>query len=156
MKVHGKEKYLKQIGALPFEILNEVRKALRVSAEETTDLMRRFVPDDESTGAPDLKSSIGFTFGGSGRAESEASSAANARLAKLDRGLAVTMYAGNNATLVDGANGEKFQNARLQEFGRGGMPANPFFFPAYRLARKRVKSRLARAIRQGAKKAFAK
>jgi len=154
MKVKGKDAFLKQISAFPFELLNEVRKALRVSAEEATDLMRRFVPDDESTAAPDLRSSIGFKFGGGGGPDSTASSAANARSAKLSRGLAVTMYAGSKNTLVKGENGKFYQNARLQEFGRKGMPANPFFFPAIRLSRKRARSRLQRSITAGARKAF--
>jgi hypothetical protein len=155
MKIKGKDAYLKQIAALPDAILEEVRKSLITSAEEATDLMKRFVPDDPTTPAPDLKTSIGFKFG-SDAEESTSSNAANARLAKLDTGLAVTMYAGNERTLVTNKEGERFQNARLQEFGTKEMPANPFFYPAYRFARKRIRDRLARAIRTGAKRAFGK
>jgi len=155
MKVRGKEAYLKQIADLPAALKEEVLKSLITSAEEATDLMKRFAPDDPTTPAPDLKTSIGFKFGSDGE-ESTSSNAANARLAKLDTGLAVTMYAGNERTLVTNKEGERFQNARLQEFGTKEMPANPFFYPAYRFVRKRIRDRLARAIRVGAKKAFSK
>lgn len=154
MKIHGKEHFLLQLSLLPQEIRAEVRRALETSAKEAVDLMRRFAPDDPSTSAGDLKSSVGYKFGGSGGAESTKSNAANARMAKLETGMAVTLYAGNQQTLVPGAGGKMHQNARLQEFGTADMPANPFFFPAVRLTKKRARARLSRAIRKGAQKAF--
>ncbi len=147
MKIVGREKFDRQIAALPREIREAVRKALEVSATETVDVMRRFAPVD--TGR--LKASIDFTFGAApsrsiSSAPKQTGAAAAARAAKGDAGLAVTMYAG----------GTEAYYAGFQEFGTGEAPAQPFFFPGYRLGRKRAKARLARAIGAGARKAFRK
>ena len=155
MKIKGKDEFLLQLALLPQAIRDEVRKALTISARETVDLMERFAPDDPSTSSGDLRSSIGYKFG-SDAEESTKSNAANARLAKLNTGMAVTMYAGDQYTMVRGKNGKLYQNARLQEFGTADMPANPFFFPGYRFGKKRALPRLQRAINKGAKKAFGK
>lgn len=165
MKIAGKQKFLGQIAALPRAMKDEIRKALDVSADETTDLMKRFVP--VRSGA--LKASIGFTFGeytpdnanvrgvqatGSGASE-----------------LTVTMYAGDAkawyASLVEfgtkahiilpkQADGKlRLLGGRfVEEADHPGGTAQPYFFPAFRLGKKRAKSRLARAVRNGAKKAF--
>lgn len=138
MKVNGREKFDRQLAALPAAMKAEIRKALETSASETVDLMRRFAPVE--TGK--LRASIDFTFGEAPKG----ALASDARAAKAESGLAVTMFAG----------GKQAFYARFQEFGTTNMAANPFFFPAYRLGRKRAKSRLSRSIRNGAKKAFAK
>lgn len=39
-----------------------------------------------------------------------------------------------------------FDVARLQEFGTVDMPAQPFFFPPFRANRKRMRSRIGRAV----------
>lgn len=38
--------------------------------------------------------------------------------------------------------------ARWQEFGTVNMSAQPFFFPPYRSLRRRIKSRISRAVRK--------
>lgn len=139
MKIKGKEEFLAQIGRLPDAIRREVRKALEESAEETTELMKRFVPVD--TGQ--LRASIGWNFGAPGKGSKLATPA---RSAKGESDLAVVMYAGDDIAYY----------ARFQEFGTNDMPANPFFYPGYRFGRKRAKPRLARAMSRGAKKAFKK
>jgi HK97 gp10 family phage protein len=138
MKIAGKDKFLRQLQALPQAMRDEIRTSLKVSAEETTDLMRRFVPVESGA----LRASIGYSFG---EAPKGALSSA-ARTVKAEAGLAVTLFAG----------GGKAFYARFQEFGTQEMSANPYFFPAYRLARKRVRARMARAMRAGAKKALGK
>lgn len=138
MKIAGKDKFLRQIGALPAALRAEVRKALEASAEETTDLMKRFVPVESGK----LRASIGYGFEGVPAGASKSAS----RSAKAETGLAVTMYAGGREAFY----------ARYQEFGTQDMVAQPFFYPGYRLGRKRAKARLARAVRAGAKKAFGK
>lgn len=145
MKIVGKEKFDKQLAALPAMMREEIRKALLLSAEETTDLMRRFVP--VRTGQ--LRASIGHSMEGAAPQTATLKSGStmdNARAAKREAGLSVTMFAGSGAAFY----------GRFQEFGTVDQPARPFFFPAYRLGRKRAKARLSRAIRNGAKKAFAK
>lgn len=145
MKIVGKEKFDKQLAALPGLMREEIRRALEVSAEEATDLMRRFVPVDSGA----LRASIGHSMEGGapqGATLKTGSTLDNARAAKREAGLSVTMFAGNRTAYYAG----------MVEFGTVKTPAQGFFFPGYRLARKRAKGRLARAVRNGAKKAFAK
>jgi HK97 gp10 family phage protein len=136
VKIKGKDEFLRQLQALPDAMRAEITKTLEVSAEETTDLMKRFAP--VKTGA--LRASIGWNFG----APKEGSRLSSpARSAKGEADLAAVMYAGDEVAFY----------ARFQEFGTKKMAANPFFYPGYRYGRKRAKSRLSRAIRNGARKA---
>lgn len=50
------------------------------------------------------------------------------------------------------ANGKEYDYARAQEFGTQDAPAQPFFWPIYRLMKKKFKAQIARK----AKKAIAK
>lgn len=69
--------------------------------------------------------------------------------AKGDRGfIGVKVKAGNATTVVTNARGATFQNARIQEFGTKSRAANPFFFPAWRQNRTRVRGAIARAVRK--------
>lgn len=146
MKISGKQKFLGQIAALPQAMREEIQKALVVSAEETNDVQRRFAPEDEGK----LKRTIGNVLGDKAPEGAALSSAP----AGGSTDLTVTMFAGDDSTLVYNKRGVPFQNALLQEFGTRKMPANPFFFPGFRLGKKRAKSRLARAVRNGARKAM--
>jgi hypothetical protein len=149
MKIKGKEKFLGQIAALPAAMKEEIIKALTVSAEETNDLQKRFAPVDQGK----LKNSIGFVVGD----EAPEGAAITSAPAGGATDLTVTMYAGNETTLVRNKRGVQFQNALLQEFGvkrKGRIVKNPFFFPGFRLGKKRAKNRLRRAVTNGAKKAF--
>jgi HK97 gp10 family phage protein len=147
VRIKGKDEFLRQLQALPDAMRAEITKALETSAEETTDLMKRFAP--VKTG--NLRASIGFSFGEAPKGAitskektPRGQNLANARAAKREADLSVTMYAGG---------GDAFY-ARFQEFGTTEMSANPYFYPGYRFGKKRAKSRLSRAIRNGAKKAF--
>lgn len=136
MKVKGKEEFAAQIARLPKMMREEIARALRVSAEETVDVMRRFAP--VKSGA--LRASIDYNFG----APTKGVLSSASRSAKGDAELSVVMTAGD----------ERAYYARMQEFGTQKMAANPFFYPGYRFGKKRAKSRLARAIRTGARKAL--
>ncbi|WP_144223610.1 HK97-gp10 family putative phage morphogenesis protein [Mesorhizobium amorphae] len=165
MKIAGKQKFLGQIAALPRAMKDEIRKALEVSADETTDLMKRFVP--VRSGA--LRASIGFTFG-----EYTPDNASVRGLQSTGTGateLTVTMHAGDAKAWYAGLvefgtrkhmilprepggklrlNGGRF----VDEVEHPGSDASPFFLPAYRFGKKRARSRLARAVRNGARKAM--
>ncbi len=165
MKIAGKQKFLGQIAALPAAMKAEIRKALEVSADETTELMKRFVP--VRSGA--LKASIDYTFGqytpDNANVRGLKSSGADATE------LTVTMHAGDAkawyASLVEfgtkahiiepkqaGGKLRLLGGRFVEEADHPGGTASPYFFPAYRFGKKRAKSRLARAVRNGAKKAF--
>lgn len=60
----------------------------------------------------------------------------------------VAVKAGDSTTVVTNASGGRFQNARIQEFGTKARSANPFFFPAWKANRRRVRSAITRAIRK--------
>lgn len=165
MKIKGKEKFLGQIAALPNAMRDEIRKALDVSADETTDLMKRFVP--VRSGA--LRNSISYTFG-----EYKPDNANVRGLKSTGAGateLTVTMHAGDAkawyAGLVEfgtrahiiqpkqeGGSLHLLDGRIVEKVDHPGGMAQPYFFPAYRFGKKRAKSRLSRAVRNGAKKAF--
>lgn len=63
--------------------------------------------------------------------------------------IGVVVRAGDESTIVVGKNGQKFQNAKLQENGTQTMPANPYFNPAKRMRRRPAKNAIARAVRKG-------
>lgn len=56
--------------------------------------------------------------------------------------------AGDETTIVTNDRGQRFQNARLQEFGVHGRPGQPFFFPTWRASKSRVRSAMVRAFRR--------
>lgn len=62
--------------------------------------------------------------------------------------IGVVVKAGDTSTLAITASGGRFQNAKLQEFGTQKMPANPYFYPAWRANRRRVRSGISRAVRK--------
>jgi hypothetical protein len=81
--------------------------------------------------------------------------------------LRITIYAGDESTMVGSR--AQFQLARLIEFGTAphineglyagsqhpGTQAQPFFFPGWRIVRKRVKGRISRGIKKAIKEASA-
>ena len=103
------------------------------SAEEIVKMMRNLVPKGETGNAQE---SIGWTWG-------DAPAGTMAIMTGESGGLKITIYAG----------GGKAFYARFLEFGTKNMAAQPFFYPAYRLNKKRAANRIKRAIRKGVKEA---
>ena len=62
--------------------------------------------------------------------------------------IGVVVKAGDETTIVTNETGGRFQNAKLQENGTRNMPANPYFNPAWRGNRTRVRAAITRAIRK--------
>lgn len=62
--------------------------------------------------------------------------------------LGVVVKAGDETTVVTNDSGARFQNAKLQEHGTKNMPASPYFNPAWRANRTRVRSAITRAVRK--------
>lgn len=62
--------------------------------------------------------------------------------------IGVVVKAGDETTIVTNERGQRFQNAKLQENGTKNMPANPFFNPAWRANRTRVRGAITRAVRK--------
>lgn len=74
--------------------------------------------------------------------------AGSIRIETEEANLRVFLKAGGAATTreVRKGSGVSFDYARAQEFGTSDQPAQPFFWPSYRLLKKRVRSRAVRAI----------
>lgn len=122
-----------RIEAIPVDARALIKKALDKSADELIDLQRRSVAEDEG----DLKRSIRKEAG--------------------DHDLAVRVTAGGPMTTRPVRQGKSaiYDYALAIEHGTSTRPAQPFFYPSYRLLRRRIKNRLARAVRAAVKKTVA-
>lgn len=60
----------------------------------------------------------------------------------------VRVMAGGAATTRQGGHGKPYDYARAVEFGTEHMPAEPFFFPTFRLMRKSMRDSMRRKISQ--------
>lgn len=143
MRIDGARRLARKLAAMPKQARGEISAAIAKSADEVVALQKAAVPIDDGT----LRNSIRWGWGGAGIA----------RQLKGDAGLAATITAGGAATtrpVRQGADAS-YDYALAQEFGTRKMAANPFFFPAYRLVRKRVRSRISRATNSAAKKVAA-
>jgi len=138
------------------------KNAARNGGEQTASAMRFLAPRDEGKLLKSIRvedvDSIALAGGPKGAYASRAGSAsAGVKTNRRADFIGVMLKAGDTSTLVTGeAAGKKsgvrrgtvFQNARLQEFGTKNMPANPFFYPAWRANKTRVRGAITRAIRK--------
>lgn len=109
------------------------KAAASQGGEEVASAMRYLAPEDDGS----LRRSI--------RVE-DADSITTRR---GDRGfIGVVVKAGDETTIVTSKSGGRFQNAKLQETGTKNRPANPYFNPAWRANRRRVRSAINRAVRR--------
>ncbi|MEP7457069.1 HK97-gp10 family putative phage morphogenesis protein [Phyllobacterium sp. SB3] len=119
----------KALLSIPIQVRKDIDPAIEKGAEEMAGRMRYLAPDDPKTNGTDLKGSIKKTRG--------------------DVPLAIRVSA------IDiGPDG--FDNALAQEYGTADMPASPFFWPSVNTTKKRVKSRIDRAISKAIDKAWRK
>lgn len=137
MKIERKAELRRKMAAIPQVARAELRKALEVSASEMVSTARSFAPVDSGA----LRTSIDHTFG-----EYKAANA-NVRGVRAgggvgDKDLSVTIHAGDASAYY----------AAFVEFGTQDSVAQPYFFPAYRLTKKRVRGRMNRALKVAAKK----
>lgn len=114
---------------LPKRVEEATRAAMEKSAEELVAMMKRLAPID--TG--DLQMSISWTWG-----DAPDGAVVVGESSEDSRGLKITIYAGSKAAYY----------ARWVEFGTKEQPAHPYFYPAYRSLRKRIKSRTTRAMKK--------
>jgi len=117
----------KRLAAIPASIKKAVGPALLKSATETVDTMKRLAPEDEG----DLKNSIAVTPGGQ---STPPYSQPGGSMVVEENAVAITV--GNSDV----------RYGHLVEYGTGKARAQPFFWPAFRLTRKRNTNRIKRAI----------
>lgn len=132
----GLKSWEQRLRAVPSKVKAEVRIALEKSANEIVATAKQLVPVDSGA----LRDSIGWTWGAAPKGSMTLGKVQTAP--NSDR-LAITIYAGSS---------EAFW-ARWVEHGTVDTPAQPFFFPAYRMHRRRARNRINRAIRKGLKEA---
>lgn len=150
MAIKGLKSLNSKLAKLPAAAENRIKEAMSAGADEIVAMMKSLVAVDDGT----LRDSIGWTFGEAPKGAIKIGSV-KSRNGKL----AITIYAGNSEAYY----------ARWVEFGtaahvNGGMFAgthNPgtkaqsFFYVSYRANRRRVKSRITRAITKSAKEVAA-
>ena len=122
----------------PAELRRQVRIDLEKWADELVDLMKHRAPKKEHK----LVNSIGWTWGDAPAGSFTIGTVGGREYATMR----ITVFAGNETTMVTNKRGIKFQNAWLQEVGTKNMPANPYFFNSHRKLKKRGKSRLTRGV----------
>lgn len=130
------ERLQRRLGAIPQAAREAVAPSLVKSGNELADMMRRLAPEDDG----DLKASIAVTP--PGQTSPAYSQPGGARTAGE---LEVLVTAGNTDV----------RYPHLQEYGTAHHEAQPFFWPALRLLRKRLQARIkrdiAKAIREAAR-----
>jgi len=127
----------RRLNAIPKAVKTAVVPALEKSGSELVGAMRQLAPVD--TG--DLKHSIKYTM--PGQATPPYSQPGGSRVAA------------ENQVLVT-AGDEDVRYAHLVEYGTTDTTAQPFFWPAYRLKRKRLASRIKRSISKAVKEEWRK
>lgn len=139
--VLGRARLQRKLQALPKAVKAPIRAAMVASANEIVAMAKNLVPVSEPNGGT-LRDSIGWTWG-----RPPSGSIALGVAQALGGELSLTVFAGNDKAFY----------ARWVEFGTqsgliggGGNPAQPFFFPAYRANKKRLKARINKAVRDAA------
>jgi len=152
MTLKNRDKFLKKMAAIQGLPRERMKIALRKSAEEISAMQKRLVPVDSG----DLRNSIGYTFG--------AYRAANANVRGTRSGgdgdpdLTVILHAGDAkafyaAFIEYGVSGPYEIGGKFAGATHPGFTAQPFFYPAVRVNRRKTLARIRRAGRKALKDA---
>lgn len=147
--VSGDADLVRNVAAIEDALLSIAPTTLTANAEITLRLMRALCPS--LTGQ--LKDSIKFELRRGGGPKTSVRK--NGSLGKTR--VVGDITAGDQSTLVGSSGrkggGRQWQLARLQEFGTTKMPAHPFFYPAWRATKKKVRAAVAADLRKAFKAA---
>lgn len=129
---NGLADFKKRLAAIPKSVRQAVLPALDQGAEEITRAQKSLAPRDDGT----LQESIRWSRNG-----------------ELSR----TIEAGGKTTTKPVRQGvdAEYDYALAMEFGTRETPAQSFFYPGYRLTRKRANNRIKRAIGKAVKDSYA-
>lgn len=162
LPVLGLASLRRKLRALPDAAQALIAKAMEEGAEEIVAMARHLVPKDDG----DLRDSIGWCWGDPPKG---ARIIARSRKVKDQRDMRISIFAGNDKafyarwvefgtqahSLAKGADisSKSLRKRKLQRTGiqHPGSKAQPFFFFSFRANRKKVKSRISRAITKAAK-----
>jgi HK97 gp10 family phage protein len=127
----------RRLEAIPIAVREAVMPALEKSGNELADTMRQLAEPSRDTG--DLIASIAVTTAG------------NTTPPYSQPGGSKVVPA--NAVVVTAGNTE-VRYPHLVEYGTTKAPAQPFFWPAYRLLKKRMSNRIKRSISKAAREGW--
>lgn len=128
VKFVNKDRFFRKLNSIVPMMATELTNANSKSASEMVDTAKRLVPVEDGTLQESVRSSKG-SFPTS-----------------------YVVEAGGETTTRVGA-GFEYDYALAVEFSTQKMNARPFFWPAYRIMRRKFKGRASRAINQSIKKA---
>jgi len=152
VKIRNVDRLKRKLASLPIAARQEMRAALEKSAAEIVDLQRRFVPVKSGT----LRKSIGYTFGDYAAQNANVRGVSGSSGTSKDKDLSVTVHAGDAsafyAAFVEFGTAPHVNRGRFAGSQHPGSPAEPFFYPGWRLGKKRAKGRIARAVNKAARK----
>lgn len=151
MAVLGLARLRKKFRRIPEIARDEIGKAMEAGATEMVSLAKNLVPRDSG----DLANSIGWTWGDAPKG----SMVLGTVRASKTGDMRITIYAGSDevfwARWVEFGTSGHVNGGLFDGSKHPGTPAQSFFFPAYRAVRRRIKSRVSRAITKSAKRAAA-
>lgn len=135
---------------IPEAAYRRVKEALEQSANEAVAVMKSLVPVDSG----ELRDSIAWTWG-----DAPKGTIAIATSKAKAGDLRITIYAGGSdaywARFVEFGTSPHENGGRFAGSQHPGTPAQPFFYPGWRLVRRRVKGRVTRNIKRAVKEASA-
>jgi HK97 gp10 family phage protein len=148
--IEGLARLNRKLAALPVVVKKRIREAMEQGAAEIVEMAKSLCPTDSGA----LRDSVDWTWG-----KAPKGAMTIATVTSTGNELTITVFAGD---------GEAYY-ARFVEFGTaahtaGGkfegatipaVAAQPFFYVSYRANRKKVKSRITRAINKAAKEVAA-
>jgi hypothetical protein len=154
-RVLNRERLKRKLIAVPEFVKAEIKLAMEQSAQEIVKLAQQLVPVRDG----DLHDSIGWTWGDAPKG--------SIAIATVGAGkeLRITIYAGDEKAyyarwvefgVAASSRGQRITNRSGRSRVSGGATGQgprPFFFPAYRIGRKKAKARVSRAVRKAAKRA---
>lgn len=148
--IAGADSLNRKLRELPDAARRLIAPALEQSAQEVVNLARDLAPHGR-TG--ELRDSIDWQWGGT---EGGSSELGTVRLEGRGAGnLTITIFAGDDrafyARWIEFGTAPHINRGRFRGSENPGTRARPFFFPAYRAVRKKVKSRVSRAVTKSAK-----
>lgn len=126
-----------RLNAIPRNVKAALEPALLKQGNAIADTMRALAPDDPATGDPDLKTSIAVTGPGQ---QTPPYSQPGSNMTVPENAVAITV------------GGEEVRYPHLVEYGTIKAPAQPFFWPAFRLHRSKAAKALKRAASAAVRK----
>jgi HK97 gp10 family phage protein len=153
--IEGLERLKKRFDRLPAEVFDQVGKAIETGADEIADMQKRLAPI--RTGA--LRDSIAVSLDGKPPRYAAFRPQKGGKSVASETGMMAVITAGNTkvryAHLVEFGTAPHVVGGEFKGAEHPGARAEPFFYPAYRALKRRVRGRISRAFSKAVKQARA-